>query len=85
MAVSGFLVQVEKVTDEEMEQWKRDYPQAFARKVDYAAGVCLEGWMVGDARKESEKTDDKIETERTMFIGHAPIKQNKQKENELHG
>jgi len=29
-----------------MEGWKRDYPEAFARKLDYAAGVCLEGWIV---------------------------------------
>ena len=48
MAVSGFLVQVEKVTDEEMEGWKRDYPEAFARKIDPAAGVCLEGWLIPD-------------------------------------
>ena len=40
-----------KVTDEEMEGWKRDYPEAFARKVDYASGVCLEGWLI-DADKE---------------------------------
>jgi trimethylamine-N-oxide reductase (cytochrome c) len=43
MATSGFLVEVAKVTDEEMEGWKKDYPDAFARKIDYATGVCLEG------------------------------------------
>ena len=52
MAVSGFLAQVEKVTDEEMEQWKRDYPEAFARKIDPDAGVCLAGWLVDE--KEAE-------------------------------
>jgi trimethylamine-N-oxide reductase (cytochrome c) len=46
MATSGYLVQVEKVTDEEMAGWKRDYPEAFARKVDVAAGVCMDGWTV---------------------------------------
>ena len=46
MATSGFLVEVQMVTDEEMEHWKRDYPEAFARKVDKAAGVCLAGWML---------------------------------------
>jgi trimethylamine-N-oxide reductase (cytochrome c) len=46
MAVSGFLVEVQKVSDEEWEQWKRDYPEAFARKIDEAAGVCLEGWLI---------------------------------------
>ena len=45
MAVSGFLVDVQKVTDEEMKDWKRRYPGAFARKLDPACGVCLEGWM----------------------------------------
>ncbi len=46
MAVSGFLVEVEKVTDEEWAEWKRDWPEAFARKVDHGAGVCLEGWLI---------------------------------------
>jgi trimethylamine-N-oxide reductase (cytochrome c) len=46
MAVSGFLVEVEKVADEEMEGWKRDYPEAFARKIDPDAGVCLDGWLI---------------------------------------
>ena len=46
MATSGYLVEVEKVTDAEMEGWKRDYPEAFARKIDEACGVCLEGWLI---------------------------------------
>ena len=46
MATSGFLVEVEKVTDAEMEGWKRDYPDAFNRKIDYAAGLCLDSWLV---------------------------------------
>jgi trimethylamine-N-oxide reductase (cytochrome c) len=52
MAVSGFLVEVEKVTDEEMEGWRRDYPQAFARKIDPDAGVCLEGWLAEELVEE---------------------------------
>ena len=48
MAVSGFLCEVEKVTDEEIAGWMRDYPEAFARKVDPAAGVCLEGWLIAE-------------------------------------
>jgi trimethylamine-N-oxide reductase (cytochrome c) len=48
MACSGFLTEVARVTDEEMECWRRDYPEAFARKLDPAAGVCLEGWMTAD-------------------------------------
>jgi trimethylamine-N-oxide reductase (cytochrome c) len=46
MAVSSFLVEVEKVTDEEMAGLRRDYPEAFARKLDEAAGVCLAGWLM---------------------------------------
>jgi len=46
MAVSGFLVEVQKVTDEEMDGWKNLHPEAFARKIDYAAGVCMDGWLV---------------------------------------
>ncbi len=46
MAVSGFLVEVQKVTDEEMDGWKKQYPEAFARKVDNDCGVCLDGWLL---------------------------------------
>ncbi|MCC8357456.1 MAG: dehydrogenase, partial [Oscillospiraceae bacterium] len=46
MAVSGFLVEIEKVSDEEWAAWQRDYPEAFARKIDPDAGVCLAGWMI---------------------------------------
>ena len=46
MVVSGFLVNVEKVTCDEMEGWKAQYPDAFARKIDEACGVCLEGWLI---------------------------------------
>jgi trimethylamine-N-oxide reductase (cytochrome c) len=46
MAVSGFLAEVEKVSDEEWKEWKDKYPKAFERKTDEAAGVCLEGWMI---------------------------------------
>ncbi len=46
MVVSGFLVQCEKVTDEEMAEWKRKYPESFARKVDEGCGACLDGWLI---------------------------------------
>jgi len=45
MVVSGFLVEVQKVTDEEMTGWRRNYPDAFERKIDPAAGVCLGSWL----------------------------------------
>ncbi len=46
MVVSGFLVEVAKVTDEEMAGWRRDYPEAFNRKYDPATGVSLSGWLI---------------------------------------
>ncbi|MDR1816578.1 MAG: dehydrogenase, partial [Clostridiales Family XIII bacterium] len=46
MVVSGYLVAIAKVTDEEMEGWKKEYPEAFARKVDEDCGVCLDGWLL---------------------------------------
>ena len=46
MVVSGFLVDIAKVTDEEMARWKEEYPEAFGREIDDACGVCLDGWML---------------------------------------
>ena len=46
MVVSGFLVGIAAVTDEEMDGWKKQYPEAFERKVDEACGLCLEGWLI---------------------------------------
>ena len=46
MVVSGFLVDIAKVSDSEMEDWKAKYPESFGRKIDNACGVCLDGWLV---------------------------------------
>ena len=48
MATSGFLVEIEKLSDAELEQWKKDYPDAFSRKIDPACGVCLGGWLLDE-------------------------------------
>ena len=48
MATSGYLVEVAKVTPEEMEGWKQANPAAFARAYDDDCGVCLESWLVGE-------------------------------------
>ncbi len=48
MVVSSFLVQVEKVTHEEMERWMRDYPDAFERNYALETGVSLSGWLVNE-------------------------------------
>ncbi|NLO27067.1 MAG: molybdopterin-dependent oxidoreductase [Actinobacteria bacterium] len=46
MVVSGFLVEVARVTDEELAAWRRDYPEAFDRDYDLATGVSLSGWLI---------------------------------------
>jgi anaerobic selenocysteine-containing dehydrogenase len=43
---SGYLVEIEKLSLDEMEQWKKDYPDAFARKYDYDSGLCASAWIV---------------------------------------
>ncbi|MCD8331836.1 MAG: dehydrogenase, partial [Oscillospiraceae bacterium] len=45
MATSGYLVEVAKVTKQEMEGWRRDYPEAFQRTIDPACGLCLDSWL----------------------------------------
>jgi len=47
-ATSGYLVQIEKLSLDEMEQWKKDYPDAFARKYDYAYGCTFEAWIADE-------------------------------------
>jgi len=44
---SGFLVEVEKVTQEQMDEWRQNYPDAFAREYDLASGLCFNGWVEG--------------------------------------
>jgi anaerobic selenocysteine-containing dehydrogenase len=45
MVVSGFLVEVARVTDDEMAAWRKDYPEAFNRDYDLPTGVSLVGWL----------------------------------------
>ncbi len=44
-ATSGYLVEVSLCTGEEMDQWRRDYPEAFEREYDPASGLRFEGWL----------------------------------------
>lgn len=46
-AVTGFLVEAEKLDPAEMEQWKKDYPEAFERYYDPASGSRYRGWVEG--------------------------------------
>ena len=45
--MTGFLVQAEKLDPAEMEQWKAQYPEAFARDYDPASGSHYDGWVEG--------------------------------------
>jgi trimethylamine-N-oxide reductase (cytochrome c) len=49
-ATSGYLVQVEKLGGEEMDRWRREYPEAFGRKYDPAAGLRFDAWVLGGER-----------------------------------
>jgi anaerobic selenocysteine-containing dehydrogenase len=44
-ATSGYLVDVQKVKNEEWEEWRRDYPEAFAREYDPGAGLRFDAWI----------------------------------------
>ena len=46
MATSGYLVGMEKVTDAEMEDWTKRYPDAFEREYDPASGLQFNSWVV---------------------------------------
>lgn len=45
-AVTGYLVDFAKVEDSEMEQWKAEYPDAFARDYDPAIGINYNSWVI---------------------------------------
>jgi hypothetical protein len=47
-ATSGYLVEVERVSGSQMEEWKRQYPDAFAREYDPASGLRFNGWVVAE-------------------------------------
>jgi trimethylamine-N-oxide reductase (cytochrome c) len=47
MAESGYLVDVQKVSMAQMEEWKTEYPEAFAREYDPAAGLRFDTWVEG--------------------------------------
>jgi len=47
MASSGYLVEVEKVTLAQMEEWRKQYPEAFEREYDPASGLRFNAWVEG--------------------------------------
>ncbi len=46
-ATSGYLVDVQKVSGEEWDEWRRDYPEAFEREYDPASGLRFNAWVEG--------------------------------------
>jgi hypothetical protein len=49
MATSGYLVDCEKVTGAQMDEWREKYPEAFARKYDPASGLRQDAWVKSNA------------------------------------
>jgi molybdopterin guanine dinucleotide-containing S/N-oxide reductase-like protein len=47
---SGFLVEVQKVSQEQMDEWKDSYPAAFERPYDSACGLRFDGWVEGGSK-----------------------------------
>jgi anaerobic selenocysteine-containing dehydrogenase len=45
MATSGFLVEVARVEPAEMEEWRKQYPEAFEREYDPADGLRFNAWV----------------------------------------
>jgi anaerobic selenocysteine-containing dehydrogenase len=50
MATSGFLVEVERVSGEEMDEWRKNYPESFKREYDPAAGLRFNAWIEVDTK-----------------------------------
>jgi molybdopterin guanine dinucleotide-containing S/N-oxide reductase-like protein len=46
-ATSGYLVDVQKVSGDEWDEWRRDYPEAFEKEYDPAAGLRFNAWVEG--------------------------------------
>jgi molybdopterin guanine dinucleotide-containing S/N-oxide reductase-like protein len=47
-ATSGYLVEVEKVTMAQMEEWRNKYPEAFNRDYDAASGLRFNSWVIDE-------------------------------------
>jgi trimethylamine-N-oxide reductase (cytochrome c) len=47
MCVSSYLVEVAKVSGDEMQKWRDNYPEAFKRDYDPAYGLLFSAWVEG--------------------------------------
>jgi trimethylamine-N-oxide reductase (cytochrome c) len=48
MATSGYLVQLERLSLDEMDQWKKTYPDVFDKDYDYDGGLRFEAYLADD-------------------------------------
>ena len=48
--LTGFLVEVAKVTGADWDEWRSKYPEAFARPYDPGAGLRFDAWVVWPER-----------------------------------
>jgi trimethylamine-N-oxide reductase (cytochrome c) len=46
MAVSGYLVDAQKVSGEEWETWKKQNPEAFKKNYNPASGLRFDAWVI---------------------------------------
>ena len=46
-ATSSYLVEVEKLSMAQMEEWQKQYPEAFEREYDPASGLRFNAWVEG--------------------------------------
>ena len=53
MATSGYLVNIEKVTMAQMQEWREKYPEAFAREYDPASGLRSDAWIIQETYKRT--------------------------------
>jgi trimethylamine-N-oxide reductase (cytochrome c) len=49
-AVTGYLVEAEKLSQAEYDDWKQKYPEAFARDYDPAVGINYASWVEGESK-----------------------------------
>jgi trimethylamine-N-oxide reductase (cytochrome c) len=49
-ATSGYLVEVEKVTPAQMDDWRKQYPEAFKREYNPTSGLRFNAWVVEEKK-----------------------------------
>ena len=49
-ATTAFLVEIERVSMDQMDKWTREYPDAFEREYDAASGLKFSAWIEGGSK-----------------------------------